>query len=175
MSTVGHGALTAEAFAAVVAGASIELVVDVRSYPGSRRHPQFGRSRMEAWLPGAGVGYEWLPALGGRRRPLDGSPNTALRHAGFRGYADHMATPEFGEALDGLVGRAAERRTAVMCAEALWWQCHRRLLADALVLLRGIEVRHVFHDGRTEPHRLTEGVRVDGPTLVYDAGQASLS
>jgi uncharacterized protein (DUF488 family) len=170
--TVGHGTLAAEAFVALVAGAGVERVVDVRSYPGSRRNPQFGREAMAAWLPEAGVAYDWAPDLGGRRKVVPGSPNVALRHEGFRAYADHMATPAFAAALDRLLAEVADpagARTAVMCAESVWWRCHRRLLADAAVLLRQVPVLHLVHDGRLAPHAPTPAARVDGDRLVYDA------
>jgi uncharacterized protein (DUF488 family) len=170
--TVGHGTLPAAGFAAVAAGAEVGRVVDVRSYPGSRRHPHFGRDAMSSWLPAAGVAYDWAPDLGGRRRPLPASPHVALRHEAFRAYADHMGTPAFLDALRGLLGDAAAGpRTAVMCAESVWWRCHRRLLADAAALLDGADVLHLFHDGRLAPHRPTDGVRVDGDRLVYDGGR----
>jgi uncharacterized protein (DUF488 family) len=147
-------------------------LVDVRSYPGSRRHPHFGRDRMAQWLPGAGVAYSWEPRLGGRRRPVPGSPHVALAHEAFRAYADHMETPEFAAGLGELLALAGggTGAVAIMCAESLWWRCHRRLLADALVLLGGVEVGHLMHDGKVQAHRPTEGVRVDGRRLVYDLG-----
>ena len=174
LRTVGHGTLTADELARLVTGAGVEMVVDVRSFPASRRHPQFGREAMERWLPEAGVAYRWEPRLGGRRRPAPESPHGALRVAGFRGYADHMETPEFRAALDELLAEAAVRPTAVMCAESLWWRCHRRLLADAAVLLRGAPVEHLFHDGRLEAHRPTPEARVDGRRLVYDGHEPRL-
>ena len=146
-------------------------LVDVRSYPGSRRHPQFGRDEMQEWLPGSGVAYRWEPDLGGFRKSRPDSANTALRHPAFRGYADHMADPGFSAALDRLVAQAWAERVTVMCSESLWWRCHRRLLSDALVLWPGCDVRHLGHDGRLQPHRLTDGVRAgpSGPP-VYDVG-----
>jgi uncharacterized protein (DUF488 family) len=168
--TVGHGTLAAPAFADLVTGAGVELLVDVRSYPGSRRNPQFGRDEMARWLPEAGVDYRWERRLGGRRPVRPDSPHVALRHPSFRGYADHMDGPDFGAALDEVVAWAAARRTAVMCSESVWWRCHRRLLADAAVLTRGVDVVHLLHDGRLVPHAVTDGVRVDGDHLVYDIG-----
>jgi uncharacterized protein (DUF488 family) len=169
--TVGHGTLPESDFIALLRDAGVEGLVDVRSYPGSRRHPHFGRDRMEAWLSEAQVSYRWERDLGGFRRPAPDSANLALRHESFRGYADHMSAPEFEAALDRVVAGAAARRIAVMCSESLWWRCHRRLLADALVLWRHCEVSDLRPDGRTEPHRLTEGVRPgDGGRPVYDVG-----
>lgn len=175
--TVGHGTLAEADFARLLAGAGVSSVVDVRSYPGSRRHPQFGREAMERWLPEWGLAYRWVPALGGRRRPAPSSRNVALRHPAFRAYADHMATGEFTAALEAVVAAAADAAVAtgggptVMCAESLWWRCHRRLLADAAMLLHGTEVMDLFHDGRLSAHRPAEEARVDeSGVVVYDVG-----
>ena len=171
--TVGHGTLSSDQFVPLVASAGIHSVVDVRSAPGSRRYPHFGRRAMEQWLPAAGVAYRWEPDLGGYRRPVEGSPNTALHHPSFRGYADYMATASFAAGLRHVLDEARTRPTAVMCAETLWWRCHRRLVADAAVLLFGAEVRHLGHDGRLSAHQLTEGARLRDvrgvATVVYDA------
>jgi len=166
--TVGHGTMSADEFAGLLTEAGVELVVDVRSAPGSRRHPQFGRAELETWLPGLGVGYRWEQDLGGFRRTSANSPNVALRHPSFRGYADYMATDRFREALMGVLGDASHQVVTVMCAETLWWRCHRRLIADAATLLFGVEVSHLAHDGRLSAHRLTEGVRADRHGVVYD-------
>ncbi len=136
------------------------------------------RAALEQWLPRHGLAYRWEPRLGGFRKVAPNSANHALRHAGFRDYADHMATTEFFEALDRLVDEAAERCVATMCSESLWWRCHRRLVADALVLSRDVAVSHLMHDGRIVPHRLTEGVRApERPrgAPVYDGGQPALT
>jgi len=174
--TVGHGTLGSEELAELLASAGVQLVVDIRSAPGSRRHPHFGREQMERWLPAAGIGYRWEKDLGGHRRPVAGSANTALRHPGFRGYADYMATGSFAAGLARLLDDDAARPTAAMCSETLWWRCHRRLVADAAVLLEGGEVYHLGHDGRLSAHRVTDGARMvkrDGTTrLVYDDATA---
>jgi uncharacterized protein (DUF488 family) len=167
--TVGHGTLSADAFAALVGDAGVELVVDVRAFPGSRRHPHVAREQMARWLPKAGVQYRWEPRLGGRRRPDPDSVNVALRNDAFRGYADHMATTEFDEALDGVIADARDRTTVIMCSESVWWRCHRRLIADAAVLTRRLDVHHLMHDGRRSPHVVTDGARVEGDRVVYDA------
>ena len=180
--TVGHGLLDAETFATRVRDAGAVSVIDVRTAPGSRRNPAFGRAELERWLPEHGSAYRWEARLGGFRRPVDGSPNVALRHSGFRGYADHMRTEEFAAALDGVLTEARLTAlsvdcglTTVMCSESVWWRCHRRLLADFAVASRGVPVRHLLHDGRIEEHRLSPGLRRrDDGLLVYDAGQASL-
>ncbi len=173
MSSVGHGNLSASALAELLEGAGVAHVVDVRSLPGSRRNPQFHRDQLERWLPEAGITYSWEPRLGGRRRLRPGSPNVALRHEAFRAYADHMATGEFRAGLDSLVELAATEAVVMMCAESVWWRCHRRLLADALVLLREVSVRHLFHDGRVAPHRVTPAARRLGNLLVYDVGHTA--
>jgi uncharacterized protein (DUF488 family) len=169
--TVGHGTLAAAGLGRLLGDAGVAVLVDVRSHPGSRRHPQFGRAALETWLPEAGIEYRWDQRLGGRRPPRPDSPNTALRNEAFRGYADHMAGPRFQAGLDDLVALAARRRTVAMCAETLWWRCHRRLLADAAVLTRQVDVHHLLHDGRITPHEITTGARLtpDG-ALLYDLG-----
>ena len=119
----------------------------------------------------AGLGYVWMRDLGGRRRPVKGSKHVALRHDAFRAYADYMETPAFLAGVDELLAIADSESTAVMCSESVWWRCHRRLLADHLVLVRGIDVDHLMHDGRLTPHVLTDGVRLaDDGALVYDVG-----
>jgi uncharacterized protein (DUF488 family) len=168
--TLGHGTATAEEVVALLAGAGLERLVDVRTAPGSRRHPQFRRETMAGWLAEAGVAYRWEPELGGFRKPGPDSVNHVLRHPAFRGYADYMRTPPFWAALDRLLAEAAAAPTAAMCSETLWWRCHRRLLSDAAVLVGGAEVRHLDHRGGQEPHRPTEGVRRDGDLLAYDLG-----
>ena len=166
--TVGHGVLGAADFADLVRRAGVELVVDVRRYPGSRRHPHFASEAMAAWLPQAGVGYRWCPELGGRRKATADSPNVALRNEQFRAYADHMATEEFATAVAELRGAADGTPMAIMCAESVWWRCHRRLLADHLVLIEDVAVEHLFHDGRLAPHPPTPEARRAGDHLVYD-------
>lgn len=150
--------------------AGVERLVDVRRFPGSRRHPQFAREALAAALGESVIAYEHAPELGGRRVPRPGSPHAAWRNAGFRGYADHMETAEFQEALADLERDAAERPTALLCAEAVPWRCHRRLIADALSA-RGWEVVHLLAPGRSEPHALHPDARVlpDG-RLLYTAG-----
>lgn len=149
-----------------LAAAGVSRVVDVRTAPGSRRHPQFNRSELARTLPAAGIAYEWMRDLGGFRGPRPESKHTALRNDSFRGYADHMETEEFERALDRLVRTSAEEAPAVMCSETLWWRCHRRMIADAL-LARGVEAVHLV-GGRREPHRLHPNARVLDGRLVYD-------
>lgn len=164
--TIGHGTLAQEDFLGLVRAAGMTEVVDIRSFPGSRHNPQYARQEMQRWLPESGVRYSWMRDLGGRRREVPESKHIALRHPSFRAYADYMETEPFEEAVDELVGLGEDR--VVMCSESVWWRCHRRLLADHLVLIRGIEVLHLMHDGRVVAHPVTEGVRVEGGRLVYD-------
>ena len=164
---VGHGTRPIEAFIDLLRDAGITLVVDVRTAPGSRRHPQFGRDRLARSLAEAGIDYEWQPDLGGWRTPRPDSPHAALRNASFRGYADHMDTDAFDQALRWLQRRARTRPTAFLCAESLWWRCHRRLIADALAV-RGWAVRHLIDPGRSDPHRLHPAARRIGKALRYD-------
>ena len=162
--TLGHGTAAVEELLALLEQAGARRLVDVRTAPGSRRHPHVRREAMAGWLADAGFAYRWEPELGGFRRPDPASVNTALRHPAFRGYADYMREPRF------LLAEAAAEPTVAMCSETLWWRCHRRLLADAAVLVRGAEVLHLDHRGRLEPHRPTDGVRRDGDLLAYDLG-----
>jgi len=167
--TLGHSTRSAEELIALLQEAGVELLVDVRRFPGSRRHPQFGREALSAALAAAGIEYRHAPDLGGRRSPRPGSPNTAWRVAAFRGYADYMDSPEFQAALSRLAAAAAERPTAILCAEAVPWRCHRRLIADALVA-RGVPVVHLLAPGRREPHALHPDARaLPGGRLVYPA------
>jgi uncharacterized protein (DUF488 family) len=170
--TVGHGTASENTFVALLHDAGVENLVDVRTVPGSKRHPHFRREAMERWIPAAGLAYRWEPRLGGFRKPDVGSRNVALRHPAFRGYADHMRTSEFSEALNEVLNEDA---VAVMCSESVWWKCHRRLLSDAAAILGGSEVVHLMHDGRLVPHVPTEGVCREGDLLVYDGGQRSLA
>jgi uncharacterized protein (DUF488 family) len=171
--TLGHGTVEAETFASRLRAAEVERVVDVRRFPGSRRWPWYGAAEMARWLPEHEIAYVPAPELGGRRAPAPDSPNVVLRERGFRGYADYMATPEFRVGFERLLAEAAERPTAIVCSETLWWRCHRRLIADAAVLLGEVEVIHLVGDAR-QPHRPTEGVRKAGDRLVYDAGRVEL-
>jgi len=165
--TVGHSNQAQERLVAALTKGGIDLVVDVRSFPASRRNPQFNRDVLVAALPGQGIGYRHLPELGGRRRPRAGSANMALGDPGFRGFADYMATPEFEAGLVKLIEAAKEARAAIMCAETLPWRCHRSLIADALVA-RGVEVEHLIGGSRRR-HALSPMARVEDGRVTYPA------
>ena len=166
--TIGHSTRSAEEFRSTLAAYEIEALIDVRRFPGSRRLPQFGSKELERDLEHAGVSYLWLQALGGRRRPSPDSLNTAWRNDAFRAYADHIESEEFAEGLDELLMVAHGLKTAVMCAEVLWWRCHRRLISDVLVTL-GAEVVHIRDQNHSELHRLTAPARVVDGQLTYAA------
>lgn len=172
--TVGHSTRTLAAFLDLLAAHAVAGVADVRRYPASRRHPHFAREALAAALVRAGLSYDWLPQLGGHRTPRPDSPHTAWRVDAFRGYADHMATPEFHVGLSRLRSLAGTRPTAVMCAEAAPESCHRRLLSDTL-LTHGIDVRHIVDGTTPVAHELTSFARVVDGAVVYDVGQLPLS
>jgi uncharacterized protein (DUF488 family) len=168
--TFGHSTAGRERITGLLRAAGVTAVVDVRTAPGSRRDPDLLRERLAAWLPGAGIGYRWEPALGGFRPLPADSPDVVWRNESFRGYAAHTRSPEFVSAMDRLLHEAAGARTAVMCSEAVWWRCHRRLIADFAVLARGVPALHLMHDGRLSAHTPTPGARLrDDGLLVYDA------
>ena len=164
--TIGHGSRTLDELIEALRAHGVTQLVDVRSFPGSRRNPQFGREALQRSLPEGGIAYVWMKELGGRRRARSDSPHTGWRVEGFRAYADYMEAPAFAAGLDQLVHLGQEEDTAYMCAERLWWQCHRRLLSDALAV-RGIAVVHILDAHNTKPHRPTEFLRVDNGRLVY--------
>jgi uncharacterized protein (DUF488 family) len=163
--TIGHSTRELDAFLGLLLRESIEHLADVRSFPSSRRYPHFNRDQLRASLEEAGIRYSHHPALGGRRPTRADSVNGGWRNASFRGYADHMASQEFRDALDALIALAAGERTTVMCAEAVPWRCHRTLIADALVA-RHIDVRHIM-DAKTTSHVLSSFAVVHGDRLTY--------
>ena len=171
--TIGHSTRPWEEFVALLLEAEIACVVDVRRFAGSRRNPQFSPLAMEPALQEAGIAYWPVPAFGGRRTPRPDSPNGAWRVAAFRGYADHMASGEFVQARERLMQRAKAERCAVMCAEAVWWQCHRRLIADDFTA-RGWRVLHLMKAGRSEVHPLHPDARMVDDVLVYPPEQPRL-
>ena len=172
--TVGHSTRSAEELLAILGDAGVRLVADLRAFPSSRRHPQFNRGALAAWLGSAGIEYRHFPGLGGRRAPIPGSVNGGWHERGFQGYADYMSSDEFQRALSDLEAAASESPTAIMCAEALWWRCHRRLIADALVA-QGWRVEHLGIDRGPEIHSLTD-FAVIGPdgVLTYPPAQTTL-
>lgn len=164
--TIGHSTRPIEAFLDVLHAHEIELVADVRRFPGSRRLPQYGGDALEAALAASGIAYRWIPALGGRRRADAGGDDSAWRNEAFRAYASHVQSEEFAEGLFELLTLAGGLHTAVMCAEVLWWRCHRRLIAD-VVLSLGLPVVHIRDVQAGEEHRLAAPARLVGGRLSY--------
>jgi uncharacterized protein (DUF488 family) len=166
--TIGHSTRSWEEFVALLQGESIACLADVRRFAGSRRNPQYSPADMGPALAAAGIDYVPMPEYGGRRKPSPDSPNGAWRVAAFRAYADYMATPEFALARERLMERASAQRTSVMCAEAVWWRCHRRLISDDFVA-RGWTVLHIMGAGKVQPHELNADARMEDDVLRYPA------
>jgi uncharacterized protein (DUF488 family) len=164
--TIGHSTRSVEEFLSLLAGSGIEVIADVRSFPGSRKYPQYGKETLSATLMAHAISYHWLPALGGRRRASPDSPNTAWRNVSFRGYADYMLSPEFAQGLGQLLKVSNKARTAIMCSEALWWRCHRSMIADALCV-RGLEVVHILDAKHSVVHPMTSPARIVEGALSY--------
>ena len=164
--TVGHSTRSAEDFGAILQAHKIETLVDVRTFPGSRRYPQFNKSVLSESLATANIVYLHEPRLGGRRTPHKDSHNTAWRNAQFRGYADHMETDEFAAGIKELLELANKSRTTVMCAEAVWWKCHRSLIADYLKAA-GHTVLHIVDAKKTQEHPFTSAARIVDGRLSY--------
>lgn len=164
--TIGHSTHPIDEFIDLLRRNGVERVVDVRTVPRSRHNPQFEHTALERSLPAAGIEYVQLPALGGLRPKAAHSTSTAWRNASFRNYADYLRTPEFEAGLDALVELAGERPTAIMCAEAVPWRCHRSLIGDAL-LARGHEVLDIMSPSSTQPHTLTSFAVLDGERVTY--------
>ena len=165
--TIGHSTRTLDDFLALLRAHGVNQLADVRTVPKSRRHPHFAGDALAQSLPQAGIAYRHFPALGGLRKPRRDSRNTGWRHESFRGYADHMETAAFRAAVDTLIAWSADpATTAIMCAEAVWWQCHRQLIADALVA-RGLDVGHIMSATSTPPHALTSFARIDNGLVTY--------
>lgn len=170
--TIGHSTRTADEFVELLRAHGIIGLADIRTIPRSRRHPHFGRQALEARLKDEAIEYRHFAALGGLRKPRPDSPNGAWRNDAFRGYADHMMSPEFAAAIDALLAFGELRTVAVMCAEAVWWQCHRMLLSDALVA-RGVEVQHIMSQrgkSAVQPHRLTPFAQIRSDQHVWYPG-----
>jgi uncharacterized protein (DUF488 family) len=164
--TIGHSTRSLDDFLALLRAHRIAQLADVRTVPKSRRHPHLAGEALARSLPEANVAYRHFAALGGLRKPRKDSRNTAWRHESFRGYADHMETPAFQQGLDDLIAWSGVAPTVVMCAEAVWWQCHRQLIADELVA-RAVEVRHVMSAGSVPLHTLTSFARIDNGRVTY--------
>jgi uncharacterized protein (DUF488 family) len=172
--TIGHSTRALEDFIAVLEQFRIEAVVDVRRFPGSRKYPHYGRDALAAALRTRAIDYRWLSELGGRRHTSPGSPNTAWRNAAFRGYADHMGSGDFARGFGQLLDTANASRAVIMCAEVLWWRCHRALIADALCV-RGVTVMHILDAEHETLHPMTSAARIVGGELSYAeyGGQSS--
>ncbi|MDV3223406.1 DUF488 domain-containing protein [Intrasporangium sp.] len=166
--TIGHSTRSLDELVAILRAHSVASLVDIRTVPKSRHNPQFHIDSLAETLPASGLDYRHLPSLGGLRRSRPDSPNQGWRNASFRGYADHMATPEFAAGVEELLGLARVKPTAIMCAEAVPWRCHRSLVGDAL-LVRGVEVIDVYDEVKAKPETLTSFAVVDGLTITYPA------
>ena len=164
--TIGHSTRPIEELIAALRSFKIKILVDVRTYPSSRRYPQFNREQLKVSLAEAGIKYLHFPALGGRRNARPASLNMAWRNKMFRGYADYMETDEFHTGIAGLVEVAKAGRTAIMCAEAVWWRCHRSLISDYLKA-KGVEVKHIMAAGKSEVHPFTSAARIVNGELSY--------
>ena len=165
--TIGHSNHSLERFLELLGQHAIEALADIRRFPGSRKHPHLAGAHLAVALPQAGVEYQWLEALGGRRsKQRDLSPNLGLENQAFRNYADYMLTAEFRQGVEELLALGARRRTAIACAEGLFWRCHRRLVSDFLVA-NGVAVQHIMPDGKLRPHPLTRGARIESGGVTY--------
>ena len=165
--TIGHSTRTLDELVSVLKAHGIETLVDIRAFPMSRRLPHFNRESLESELPKHGIRYVWMKALGGyRKSKRDDSPHTAMRNASFRAYADYTLTPEFGQAMSELLKLAENSRTAYMCAERVYFHCHRMIVSDWLVA-HGHEVQHIDAEGPTRPHKLTAEARMIDGRMIY--------
>jgi uncharacterized protein (DUF488 family) len=164
--TVGHSTRSGEEFGQILRVHEIQVLVDVRSFPGSRRYPQFNREALSESLAKLGIEYKHAPRLGGRRTPRKDSHNTAWKNASFRAYADHTETDEFRNGVEELLELADDSRIAVMCAEAVWWRCHRSLISDYLKA-KGHTVIHILDENKTEEHPFTSAARIVDGELSY--------
>jgi len=167
MWTIGHSTRAINEFIALLQDNEIKLLVDVRAWPGSKRYPQFNKEALTESLTAHGIRYEHFPELGGKRKSRPDSRNTAWRNASFRGYADYMETEQFQQGIQRVLDVAAEAEpTAIMCAEAVWWRCHRALISDFLKA-RGIEVVHILDANKTDPHPFTSAAHLVDGALSY--------
>lgn len=167
--TIGHSTRTIDEFISLLKENDIKLLADVRAWPSSKRYPQFNKDALAESLNAHGIAYEHFPELGGKRKTKPDSRNTAWRNASFRGYADYMETEQFQKGIERLLDAAAEAgSTAIMCAEAVWWRCHRSLIADYLKA-RGVEVLNILGENKVEPHPYTPAARIVNGELTYAA------
>jgi uncharacterized protein (DUF488 family) len=164
--TIGHSTRGIDEFLHVLGAYGIETVADVRRFPGSRRHPQFGGEALAASLRSQGIEYAWIEQLGGRRRRSDAAAPSAWRHPSFQAYGDHVASDEFAEGLDRLLHIAQASRAAIMCSELLWWRCHRAIISDVLVFA-GVAVTHIVTAEQSTPHSYTSPARIVDGELTY--------
>jgi uncharacterized protein (DUF488 family) len=164
--TIGHSTKTIDHFISALQSFNIELVADIRSFPGSRRYPHFNKEALEVSLPVNGINYTHLKELGGRRRAKEDSINTGWRNAAFRGFADYMQTDNFKKGIEQLEELASTKRTSYMCSEAVWWRCHRSLVSDFLKL-RGWNVFHIMEIGKAEAHHYTQPAKIIDGKLTY--------
>lgn len=164
--TIGHSTRSLEEFTEVLQSFRIAMVTDIRSLPGSRKYPHFNKEALEASLASEGISYKHLKSLGGRRKPQPDSVNTGWKNTSFRAYADYMATEEFTAGMQELIGYAQDQRVAYMCAEAVWWRCHRALVSDWLKH-RGWEVIHIFNPTKSQIHPYTSVAKIQDDTLEY--------
>jgi uncharacterized protein (DUF488 family) len=171
LMTVGHGTLDEPALSALLRGAGVEVLIDVRRFPGSRRSPHVARDALAQWLPRDGIDYRWEEDLGGRRRlpPDETTADSWWTVEAFRAYAAHTRTAGFEAAFERVLDLAASTRVAVMCSETTWWRCHRRLIADVAVVGRATPVLHLMPGGRLSPHRPAQGARAAGHRVFWDA------
>lgn len=164
--TIGHSTRPIQEFLNILKSFDLQTLVDVRSFPGSRRYPQFNKERLRASLADEGIAYVHMPELGGRRRAKPDSLNMAWRSEMFRGYADYMETDGFREGIDRLLELTRAQRVAVMCAEAVWWRCHRSLISDYLKV-KGIKVDHILEAGKSDEHPFTSAASIVNGELSY--------
>jgi uncharacterized protein (DUF488 family) len=174
LTTLGHGQLSSPELAALLAGGGLAHLVDIRRYPGSRAHPDLSRDALAEALPSAGITYRWEERLGGRRRlpPKSTSRDGWWTVEAFRAYAAHTRTAEFRAGLEQLLGQVRDGPVAIMCSESVWWRCHRRLVADVVVLVHELPVMHLMPGGALRPHRPAEGARRAGDVLYWDGDPA---
>ena len=171
--TIGHSTRAIDEFISLLEANEIKLLADVRAFPGSKRYPQFNKDALAESLTAHRIRYEHFPELGGKRKSRPDSRNTAWRNASFRGYADYMETEQFQKGIERLLEIAAEGPTAIVCAEAVWWRCHRSLIADYLKA-RGVEVLHILGANKVEPHPYTSAARIVNGELTYGANDTLL-